>query len=88
MTTPEMREMIFRGLRAFLSSLSEKERKIIFMREGVYGEFYTLAEAAKEIGVTRERIRQIEAKANEKIRLFLNDYEDIHSPLVKRLTEK
>lgn len=83
-----MREMIFRGLRAFLSSLSEKERKIIFMREGVYGEFYTLAEVAKEIGVTRERIRQIEAKANEKIRLFLNDYEDIHSPLVKRLTEK
>jgi len=52
-----------------LGSLSEKERKILEMRHGLLdGTFHTLEEVGKEFGVTRERIRQIEAKALEKIR--------------------
>lgn len=52
-----------------LSDLSEKERKILEMRHGlVDGITHTLEEVGKEFGVTRERIRQIEAKAHEKIR--------------------
>jgi RNA polymerase primary sigma factor len=52
-----------------LGSLSEKERKILEMRHGLLdGTYHTLEEVGKEFGVTRERIRQIEAKALEKIR--------------------
>jgi RNA polymerase primary sigma factor len=52
-----------------MSSLSEKERKILEMRHGLAdGVQHTLEEVGKKFGVTRERIRQIEAKAHEKIR--------------------
>jgi RNA polymerase primary sigma factor len=54
-----------------LEDLSPKERKIVEMRNGL-GEFdgvmHTLEEVGAEFGVTRERIRQIEAKVHEKIR--------------------
>ena len=56
-------------VRAILSGLSPKERKILEMRHGLMdGVYHTLEEVGKEFGVTRERIRQIEAKALEKIR--------------------
>ncbi len=52
-----------------LNDLSEKERKILEMRHGLNdGITHTLEEVGREFGVTRERIRQIEAKAPEKIR--------------------
>ena len=52
-----------------LSDLSPKERQILEMRHGLLdGVQRTLEEVGKEFGVTRERIRQIEAKAHEKIR--------------------
>ncbi|MFM2374030.1 MAG: hypothetical protein RLZZ234_25 [Candidatus Parcubacteria bacterium] len=56
-------------VKEILDSLSEKERKILEMRHGLMdGTYHTLEEVGKEFGVTRERIRQIEAKALEKIR--------------------
>lgn len=56
-------------MQEILDSLSEKERKILEMRHGLLdGTYHTLEEVGKEFGVTRERIRQIEAKALEKIR--------------------
>jgi len=54
-----------------LDDLSPKERKILEMRHGLGesdGVMHTLEEVGQEFGVTRERIRQIEAKAHEKIR--------------------
>lgn len=57
-------------VREILSDLSLKERKILEMRHGLTdGITHTLEEVGKEFGVTRERIRQIEAKAHEKIRV-------------------
>lgn len=54
-----------------LKDLTYKERKIIEMRTGLTdGINHTLEEVGKEFGVTRERIRQIEAKAYEKIRQY------------------
>jgi RNA polymerase primary sigma factor len=56
-------------VRDILDDLSPKERKILEMRHGLLdGIYHTLEEVGKEFGVTRERIRQIEAKALEKIR--------------------
>ncbi|MFA6459060.1 MAG: sigma-70 family RNA polymerase sigma factor [Candidatus Paceibacterota bacterium] len=56
-------------LNMILDSLTEKERKILEMRHGLIdGITHTLEEVGREFGVTRERIRQIEAKAHEKIR--------------------
>ena len=56
-------------VREILGGLSPKERKILEMRHGLMdGVYHTLEEVGREFGVTRERIRQIEAKALEKIR--------------------
>jgi RNA polymerase primary sigma factor len=54
-----------------LATLSEKEREIVEMRNGLgvhEGYQHTLEEVGARFGVTRERIRQIEAKVHEKIR--------------------
>ncbi len=56
-------------IREVLSELSEKEQKILEMRYGLHdGVQHTLEEVGQEFGVTRERIRQIEAKVHEKLR--------------------
>jgi RNA polymerase primary sigma factor len=52
-----------------LETLTDKERQILELRHGLAdGIQHTLEEVGKIFGVTRERIRQIEAKAHEKIR--------------------
>ena len=52
-----------------LSSLSDREQKIVRMRFGLdTGKSHTLEEVGQEFAVTRERIRQIEAKALAKLR--------------------
>ena len=63
------RRILTDQVKEILDDLSLKERKILEMRHGlVDGITHTLEEVGKEFGVTRERIRQIEAKAHEKIR--------------------
>lgn len=52
-----------------LSSLTEREEKVLRMRFGIgIKSDHTLEEVGQEFGVTRERIRQIEAKALRKLR--------------------
>lgn len=63
------RRILSDQVKEILNDLSPKERKILEMRHGlVDGVMHTLEEVGQEFGVTRERIRQIEAKVHEKIR--------------------
>ena len=55
--------------RAVLSTLTPREEKVLRMRFGIGGKSdHTLEEVGKDFNVTRERIRQIEAKALKKLR--------------------
>src|SRR3989338_257696 len=56
-------------LNEVLDTLSDRERKVLIMRFGLDdGKNKTLEDVGKEFSVTRERIRQIEAKAIRKLR--------------------
>jgi RNA polymerase primary sigma factor len=62
-------QLLKEQVRAVLSTLSDREQKIIRMRFGLdNGKSHTLEEVGQEFAVTRERIRQIEAKALAKLR--------------------
>ncbi len=63
------RRILSDQIKEILNDLTPKERKIVEMRNGLLdGVMHTLEEVGQEFGVTRERIRQIEAKVHEKIR--------------------
>lgn len=64
-----IRSMMKLDLDEFLQFLTAREQKILKMRFGLEdGRTHTLEEVGKEFGVTRERIRQIEAKALQKLK--------------------
>ncbi len=71
-TSPSLeaaRTLLKARLKEILIDLTPREQKILSMRFGLEdGITHTLEEVGKEFGVTRERIRQIEAKALERIR--------------------
>lgn len=71
-TTPEesaTSQLLKEQVQAILSTLSDREQKIVKMRFGLEnGKSHTLEEVGQEFAVTRERIRQIEAKALAKLR--------------------
>lgn len=66
----EMGEMLRNErIHEILKTLDERERKILVLRFGLEGQnVHTLEEVAQEFGITRERIRQIEAAALKKTR--------------------
>ena len=62
-------QLLKEQVRKILSTLSDRERKILEMRFGLNGtKSHTLEEVGLEFAVTRERIRQIEAKALMKLK--------------------
>ncbi len=74
------REMLREQVKNALAVLSDREREVLEMRFGLLdGKDHTLEEVGQYFNVTRERIRQIEAKALRKLRhptrsRFLRDY--------------
>ncbi|MFN8522676.1 MAG: RNA polymerase sigma factor RpoD [Chloroflexota bacterium] len=73
------RMMLRMHVDSVLASLSPRERRVVELRFGLEGDrLYTLSEIGEALGVTRERIRQIEAKALRKLR---------HPSRAKRLRE-
>ncbi len=67
--TEASRKLLKERLREISSELTPRELKILGMRFGLEdGVMHTLEETGEEFGVTRERIRQIQAKALEKLR--------------------
>lgn len=63
------REMLRGQIARVLSALSEREREVLELRFGLKdGKEYTLEEVSRLFDVTRERVRQIEAKALRKLR--------------------
>lgn len=74
------KRLLKENIEEVLSSLSDREAKVLKMRFGLNGARpMTLEEVGKKFGVTRERIRQIEAKALRKLkhpskRKMLQDY--------------
>ncbi|MEW6497681.1 MAG: RNA polymerase sigma factor SigC [Cyanobacteriota bacterium] len=71
-TSPEevlMREALQRDLQQLLADLTSRERDVIRMRFGLGdGHPYSLAEIGRALELSRERVRQIEAKALQKLR--------------------
>jgi len=70
---PSLDRIVIQQLRedldAVLATLNERQRLVIEKRFGLAdGKDYTLEEIGQEIGVTRERVRQIEAKALQRLR--------------------
>jgi RNA polymerase primary sigma factor len=64
-----VREMLREQVQSALAALSERERQVLELRFGlVDGKDHTLEEVSRYFNVTRERIRQIEAKALRKLR--------------------
>jgi len=64
-----VRESLIKALQGILADLSNRERAVISMRYGLIdGHPYSLSEIGKALKLSRERVRQIEAKALQKLR--------------------
>src|SRR5262245_50300278 len=61
-------------VKGMLGKLDDRERRIIISRYGINGAHeLTLEQLGKELGITKERVRQIESRAQEKLRRFAKE---------------
>ncbi len=72
-TKDELAEfLVHEQVEDLLSRLTDRERQILSLRYGLLdGITYTLGDAAKRVGITRERVRQIQNSAEKKLHAFL-----------------
>jgi RNA polymerase sigma factor (sigma-70 family) len=62
------------AVKGMLGRLDDRERRIIVCRYGLNGSSeHTLEQLGRELGITKERVRQIESRAQDKLRRFANE---------------
>lgn len=67
-------ERAHHAVNRLLDRLDERERRIIQMRAGLNAEHrFTLEQVGKELGITKERVRQLEARGMEKLRVLAHE---------------
>lgn len=76
-TKDELVELLTREkVTDLLQHLTDRERAILMLRYGLQdGVTYTLGETAKQLGLTRERVRQIQSAAERKLHAYLKAQE-------------
>ena len=63
-----------RRLQQLLEVLTPRERRIIVSRYGLNGvSEHTLEQLGRELGITKERVRQIESRAQDKLRKYAHE---------------
>jgi RNA polymerase sigma factor (sigma-70 family) len=76
-------------VRRAMDNLSEIERKIIRDRFGMHGKpSLTLSDIGVKLGISRERVRQIEVQAKQKIRQSIHDWKRVQAPSKKPQTTR
>jgi len=70
LASKQMRQMVLEGMKDFEETINPKER-IIFRERMLGEEKVTLDELSQKLEVSRERIRQIEVRIREKLKLFM-----------------
>jgi RNA polymerase primary sigma factor len=68
LTEVSKRESSTEAVRALLGQLDDRERSIIVRRFGLIDNKRTLSELGRELGISKERVRQIESRALRKLR--------------------
>ena len=69
--------LLHERIEKLLEKMDERERKILRLRFGLTsdGVSHTLRDTARHFGITRERVRQIEASCMQKLRKIMQDQE-------------
>ena len=82
--------LLHERIEGLLDKMTERERKILTLRFGLTedGVTHTLRDTAKHFGITRERVRQIEAACMQKLRKMMEDQEKEAQDKMNKKTKK
>jgi len=82
--------LLHERIEGLLSKMTAREEKILRLRFGLTeeGSFHTLRDTAKHFGITRERVRQIEAVCILKLRRMMEEQEEEAKDLLKEKGKK
>ncbi len=82
--------LLHERIEGLLEKMTEREKKILSLRFGLTGDgvAHTLRDTAKHFGITRERVRQIEAACMQKLRKMMEEQEKEAEDRIKKNAHK